>query len=244
MIMAEHLRYDELYRSLEINGKLINARELLARAAARWPDKKMVICHEKSITYREVYNKALDFAHTLRKEGVKKGERVVIFYENSIEFYIAYFAVWLAGGIVAPLNVFLTEHEFLKIVHDAQPRVIIISAHLKEKINAIAHRTLPVMVSTIEKDSRTLNTSPLSQEEMDNDSLAALLYTSGTTGFPKGVMLSSNNIVINAIQGIARFEVSPHERVFVHYHSFTHCHKISASGRQRLLVPPRLSLKK
>lgn len=211
----EQLRFDELYRSLQIDGKLINARSLIKRAAMRWPDKVMVYCNDAQITYHELYMRALDLAHTLRNHGVKKGERVIIFYENSIEFYIAYFAVWIAGAIVAPLNVFLSEQEFLKIVENAQPVVIIISPHLKEKINLVPHGTLPFMISIIDKTAHLpASIKPLDEEEQDNDSLAALLYTSGTTGFPKGVMLSSNNIVINALQGIARFDVSPNERVF------------------------------
>lgn len=212
--MMEQLRYDELYRSLQVDGKLINVRSLIKRAAQRWPNKVMVFCKDAQITYQELYVRALAFAHTLRSHGVKKGERVIIFYENSIEFYIAYFAVWIAGAIVAPLNVFLSEHEFLKIVEDAEPRLIIISDHLKEKIDQVPHGALPFMI-TIDRKARLPDYSkPLEEDEQDNDSLAALLYTSGTTGFPKGVMLSSNNIVINAIQGIARFEVSPDERVF------------------------------
>lgn len=216
---TEKHRYNELYRSLLEHGKLMNVRGLIGRAARLWPDKAIVICNEKQITYEELYLRALQLAHTLRERGVKKGERVIIFYENSIEFYVAYFAVWLAGGIVAPLNVFLHEHEFIKIVHEAVPRIIIVSPTLKEKLH-LQDVDYPNMISGIDIDSprgqlRTRAELQLEDTEHHEDNeLAALLYTSGTTGFPKGVMLSSHNIIINAIQGIARFEVKEDERVF------------------------------
>ncbi len=213
--MTEKQRFDQLYQSLTINGELIDVNALLQHAAQKWPTNTILICNDESITYGELYKRSLKMANQLTSLGVKPGDRVIIYYENSIEFYIAYFGVWHAGAIVAPLNVFLQEAELLHIIDDAQPAVIIISPTLLEKLKSRPLDTFPPLISDIEK------TGPLPDEfpkivlpKRDQNDVAALLYTSGTTGFPKGVMLSSRNIIINTIQGIARFDVGPQDKVF------------------------------
>ena len=206
-------RFNELYQSLTTDGTLMHVSKLLERAARLWPKNTMLICMDERITYKELYYRAVLLAHQLQSLGVKKNERVIIFYENSVEFYVAYFAVWQAGGIVAPLNVFLHEDEFMRIIHDAQPRVLILSPHLKAKLEKLPP-DLPV-ITDIDITGQLPKTIPsLQTEPQDPHDVAALLYTSGTTGFPKAVMLSSTNIIVNAIQGISRFAFSPKDKVF------------------------------
>ncbi len=211
----EQQRFNELHKSLLVDGSLMHVSKLLERAAGLWPKNTMIICMDERVTYKELYYRSLLLAQHLRSMGVKKGERVLIFYENSIEFYIAYFAVWQAGGIVAPLNVFLHEDELLRIIEDAKPVVLIISSHLKERLSTYALEKLPPLLINIDKTSRLPKAAPeIMIEQHDVHEVAALLYTSGTTGFPKAVMLSSYNIVINALQGISRFELSCKDSVF------------------------------
>ncbi len=210
---TEKQRFDELHTTLSEQGKLIPAHRLIERAARTWPNNIVVICQDQQMTYQELYKRSSALAHTLRSYGVKKGERVIIYYENSIEFYIAYYAVWLAGAVVAPLNVFLSEHELIKIIQDAQPVVVIISPHLEEKLLRYPGQ-LPHVITHIDKKGTVPDIEPLPLGDIDNTDVAAILYTSGTTGFPKGVMLSSLAIVTNAIQAIARFEFEEQERVF------------------------------
>lgn len=223
-IESEQQRYNALHASLMRDGTLMHVQELLERAARTWPHNTMIICEEARITYKELYQRSLLLGHTLRTLGVKSGERVIIFYENSLEFCIAYFAVWQAGGIVAPLNVFLQEHELLKIIEDAAPKVVIVSPHLKEKLHNYPSDTLPPLISEIElKSPLSEHIEPIKQEEQDVHAVAAFLYTSGTTGFPKAVMLSSHAIVTNALQGITKFAFNSKDRVFCPlplFHSF------------------------
>lgn len=217
--MSAQERFKTLYKAFSPDGKLMHAHDLLKRAAQLWPKRTMVICGDHTITYHDLFIRSKLLAHKLREHGVRKGERVIIYYENSIEFYVAYFAVWSAGGIVAPLNVFLHETEFVGIIHDAEPKVLIVSPTLLKKLDTYPHGDLPPIISEID------TTSPLPKsvepfdseeepEEFDEDDTVAILYTSGTTGFPKGVMLSSKNIVTNTLQGVSSFEVGKNERVF------------------------------
>src|SRR5437016_3870591 len=133
--MTELQRYNSLYESLSINNKLIHVGLLLKRAAQNWPNNTIVICDDKSITYKELYFRASSMAEQLRLLGVKPNDRVIIYYENSIEFYIAYFGVWHSGALVTPLNVFLQQTELAHIIKDSQPTVIIVSENLKSKLD-------------------------------------------------------------------------------------------------------------
>jgi len=217
--MTEQQRFEQLYSSFSVDGKLMHAHELLKRAARLWPQRTMVICDDDSITYQDVYLRSQALAHTLRQRGVKKHDTVILYYENSVSFYIAYFAVWQAGGTVIPLNVFLSEQELFRIIQESEPKVIIVSPSLLTKLEQYPHGTLPECLSEI------ASTGPLpkliepfdTEEEMSQlsgEDIVAILYTSGTTGFPKGVMLSSKNIVTNTIQGASCFEVGKNERIF------------------------------
>ena len=217
--MSAHQRFNTLYKAFSPDGKLMHAYDLLKRAAQLWPKRTMVICGDDQITYHDLYSRSKLLAHTLRSHGVRKGERVIIYYENSIQFYVAYFAVWHAGGIVAPLNVFLHETELVRIIHESEPKVLIVSPSLLKKLDEYPHGELPPIISEIDITSPLPKTiepfdSEEEPEELDEDDTIAILYTSGTTGFPKGVMLSSKNIVTNTLQGVSSFDVGKNERVF------------------------------
>ncbi len=213
--MDVQIRYNQLIKKLSSQGKLIHAYELLKRASDLWPKRKMVICGDESITYKDLYVRSQLLAQTLREKGVTKGERVIIYYENSLAFYVAYFAVWHAGGIVAPLNVFLHETELVRIVKEAEPKVLIVSPTLLKKLDNYPHGDLPPIISEIDTTSPLpKSVEPVDTDIPDENDTVALLYTSGTTGFPKGVMLTSKNIVTNTLQGVSSFEVVKNERVF------------------------------
>jgi long-chain acyl-CoA synthetase len=213
--MTEQYRFDTLYDSLTVDKELIHVGFLLRRAVLKWPNRIILICQDESITYRDLYIRSCLMAKRLIDKGVKRTDRVIIFYENSIEFYIAYFGVWHMGALAAPLNIFLHEAELTHIIADATPAALIVSPDLASKLDNYPKDKLPPLITDIDK------TTPLPDEipdvpigSRDVDDTAVILYTSGTTGFPKGVMLSSRNIIVNAVQGIARFAFTEEERVY------------------------------
>lgn len=218
----EKALYERYYQEVTKNGTLMYIGRLLERAAQLAPQTTALICRDTSLTYQELYRRACAFNAVLKQKGVKPRDRVLLFFENSIEFYVAYFAVLHAGAVIAPLNIFLGERELAHIINDAQPTLIITDKTLLERIKAL-QIAVPILTDT---DMPV----PAADEAIDEaiidckpDELAALLYTSGTTGLPKGVMLSSRNMISNVLQGLTRYEPGTHERVFAVlplFHSF------------------------
>lgn len=216
-VMQEHERFDTLWQSLHHDGKLMFAGKLLERAAKLWPKRIAYICGDKTITYRELFRRACLVSNLLRTHGVTSHDNVLIWYENSIEFFIAYFGIWHIGAVVTPLNVFLHPKEFEHIVKDSQPKAVIISDALFAKLDQTYRATLPVRIeqSYLENSAELPGPSRCDIASKDPDDLAVLLYTSGTTGMPKGVMLSSRNILTNSVQAMSILAISENDRLYM-----------------------------
>ena len=224
---TEYQRFNRYYKMLCPQGTMIYVGRLLQRAAQQWPENVALICQQDSITYKDLYYRSLLFGKKLKEIGIKQRDRCIISYENSINFYIAYFAVWQIGAIVVPVNTLLHPKELAHIINDANPAVLILSNKQYEKIKIAGIASLPPILDELAFDRHTALPTTIPQEnieELDQHEMAALLYTSGTTGLPKGVMLSSFNILTNLIQGASRLDVSPKDRVYCAlplFHSLT-----------------------
>ena len=211
--MIESQLFEKLLNENTVNGKSVFAGSFLARTAAAHPDRVALICADVTVTFAELYRRASYISYLLQERGVMPRDRVFLLFENSIEFYVGYFGIWQCGAVVTPLNTFLHEKELQHIVTDAKPKALVAFSGLTAPFQSL--------VSTIitEVDMRTGDQIPQEKTEfpvysLEPDELAALLYTSGTTGFPKGVMLSSRNILINILQGVCRLNVTHQERIF------------------------------
>lgn len=210
----EQLLFDTLYNSIVHNGQVMPVGALLQRAAQKFPESTALIFNNQHISFKQLFYQAFQFGLVL-KTKIKKDERVLIFVENSPFFYVAYFAVAQLGGVVVPLNTFLTEQELEHIIKDSKPTLIISSLTLYDRIHAKAHE---ILILT-EKDADLATAVPDKIPDIivpnhGENEMAVLLYTSGTTGLPKGVMLSSKNIMTNVLQVVARVNITEQERVF------------------------------
>lgn len=241
----EELSFKQLYQECLRDGKLMFVGRLLWRAAQFNGDGVALIYQERKITYKQLYVQACALSKKIiERHALRPRDRALICFDNSPEFYIAYFALWQAGVVVAPVNTFLKEKELAHIITDAQPSLILTSSDrvaLFEKTGV----TLPPLMT--EQDIESVDAmSSLSRDsivDLEPEELAALLYTSGTTGLPKGVMLSSKNIMSNVLQIASLLGISHHERllgILPLFHSFAQNTCVWASifyGVTIILVP-------
>jgi long-chain acyl-CoA synthetase len=220
----EQARFNTIFAAMHVEGAMLPLSRLLQRAAQKFPQKTALIFQDKTISYAELYYRACLLTAVLQKQGLKPRDRALLFIENSIDFYVCYFAIVQSGAVVAALNIFLHEKELAHIVADATPTLIVTT-----QTNAPVFKALAPAISVVTSTEIDW-TTPAPQDfsmnishDLKSEEMVALLYTSGTTGFPKGVMLSTKNIMTNIAQAMSRFYEVPDERVFCVlplFHSF------------------------
>lgn len=184
--------------------------ELLTRAAHQWPGNTALTCDGQHLTYAELEQRVRRVAAGLLGLGLTPGARVGVFLEKRLEAVVASFAVPAAGGVLVPLNPLLKPGQVEQILRDAEAQLIVTSqarwaglAPVLTRTPALAHAVLcgeggyqdaPGVCSWHALDATPASVLP-TREETD---LAAFFYTSGSTGQPKGVMLSHRNLVFGA----------------------------------------------
>lgn len=192
-------------------GDLIPASMLLARAAHRFAFQPALQVKNQSYTYQQLYRMACLVSKRLLALGVKPADRVLLYAENSLEFYAAYFGILQTAAVVVPINTFLHEQELTHVINDAQAAVVFATQHMRSMLDQLKEQgKISASITIISEDQidlhDTLDADLPKPLPIPIDNLCILLYTSGTSGKPKGVMLSSRNIMTNALQCYARFK--------------------------------------
>jgi long-chain acyl-CoA synthetase len=194
-----------------------NLIEVLDSSAALHPEKTAMYFMDKEVSYKQLSSASGRFAQGLINLGIKNGNNVAIFLSNCPEFVIAYFGIIKAGSTVVPINNMFKQEEAEFILKDAAVSAIITSLAyldiirpLKAKLKGLSHI---ILVDGITSD--TLNfyeiiertTAKLKPLKIDKQSIASVLYTSGTTGQPKGAMLTHGNFLSNCAACIQAIRV-------------------------------------
>src|SRR5262249_24746337 len=140
--------------------------------------------------------------------GIQAGDRVTIYAPHGWEWIVSYYAIARIGAVVNPVNVLLTPDELRYIVSDCGARAIVATAHRIEAVLDLAHDSPLETVIAIGESAHVgthafeellrAGTIPLAPADARPEDLAAIMYTSGTTGHPKGAMLSHRNLWLNA----------------------------------------------
>ena len=174
-----------------------------------------VLNKDGALTYRELRRRVAQVSSSLLARGHRKGNRIGIFAENSPFFVIAYLGIIRAGLVAVPFQTDLGEETFRKIVSDAGMREILASERFLNKLAPLAKTTGTALLSESKLENLPSG-AWIGVPEIDAArDLAALMFTSGSTGSPKGVMVSHRNIECNTRDIIAYMGLTSEDRVMV-----------------------------
>jgi long-chain acyl-CoA synthetase len=185
----------------------MNLAELLAATAERLPDKAALVTAsgDRTLNYKELEREVERVARGLRSHGLglQTGDRVAVAMSNVPEFVISYFGILRAGLVMVPLNVMLTTSEMSKILGDSGAKVVLASPPFDVAVGQATGREGAEVISTEGWASFGASAPPMEHFRTSTDDLAVLAYTSGTTGEPKGAMLTHGNLKANLDQQMA-----------------------------------------
>jgi long-chain acyl-CoA synthetase len=176
----------------------MNVAELLDRSAAEYADKPaLVTSGGETISFADLRGRAAGIAGALGEAGIRPGDRVGIAMHNVPAFVYSYFGILRAGAVVIPLNPTLTAPEVGRVLVDSGAALVVGVSPAGDAARAAAEEAGVRYVDAAEwtgaDDGRALH-------ETSEDDLAVLAYTSGTTGDPKGAMLTHGNLLANLEQ--------------------------------------------
>ena len=199
----------------------MNSSNLLARNARKYPMSEAVVCQGRRVTYRDLDEQVTRLSHALLEQGVRQGDKVIIFMPNVVEFVVSYFAIQRIGAIVVPVNAKFTLQEVDYVAQHADAKAILVHEAIFAAVENIT--VIPLKIKTGQEQAGWLNYETLIQHasiqtidcRLNEDDVSTILYTSGTTGKPKGVLFSYRNILTVAQMIAVEMEVKPESRILL-----------------------------
>lgn len=195
---------------------------ILEKARSLYGDKEAVVCGRTRLTYDQFAGRVQALAGFFKSKGLGIGDRIAILHQNSHEFLESYFAAAQLGAALNPLNMRLRPTDLSYILRDSGASYLIASSRFRDAVHGI--RSMDTELQGIiwtgddpdrsspdfydyEKILTSTEPNPVSADFFE-DQLAHLYYTSGTTGRPKGVMLSHKNVCLHALAAIAELKIT------------------------------------
>jgi len=201
-----------------------NVAELLENTVRKYPDRIGFIAGDRRLTYREFDGIVNRIAAGLEKHGVRQGSHVAILLATQLEFPMSFFALMKLGAIVIPLNTRFKGEELAYEINDSESTVLIVDEEYWPMIGPVAER-----LQTVKKiffqgagaPEGTLSFSALRENEEDvftravltESDDAAIMYTSGTTGKPKGAVLHHRGFVLTAMLAADFIQYRPEDKM-------------------------------
>ncbi len=208
----------------------MNIAQHLERAQRLFPSKLALVFEGQSFTYGAINDMSNRIANALVGMGISRGDRVALFLPNIPPFVIVYLGIQKMGAIAVCINSALKNEEIKFILDDSGAKIIVTTETLRGNIkdlpqlNSILIAEGGAKEADIALSEWMANASPKAQAvSMTSDDPAVILYTSGTTGFPKGAVLSHGNVVSNVRACVDVFKMQHEERILLFlplFHNF------------------------
>jgi acyl-CoA synthetase (AMP-forming)/AMP-acid ligase II len=198
--------------------------ELPALCARRYPNKKATVYRGQSRTFAEFNDRVNRLVSAIRRLGIKPGDKVAALSRNNPEVLEIMFAAAKAGTIYVPINFRLVAEELRFVINDAGIDIFFVGEDFSEIVAAIKDDIQVTHMIPMESEYEKLLATGESEEPpiiSRPDDLFAIYYTSGTTGGPKGVMLTNENFLSAAINHVIAYKLGPHD-VCLHVMPFYH----------------------
>jgi long-chain acyl-CoA synthetase len=188
----------------------MNIAQIMEIQSFRVPDKMAVIFGESGYTYRFLNAETNRVANALISIGIKKGDHVAIWLPNCLEFLTAFYGILKIGAVALPMNILFKERELRFLLSNSESKAILALEEGLEVIRQIKPELLALeRVVVIGQGNKYDDAVPFQKVtekcsesfhslDLNPDDTATILYTSGTTGDPKGAMLSHRNLLMNA----------------------------------------------
>jgi fatty-acyl-CoA synthase len=231
----------------------------LERAERLYGGKVAVVCGVERFTYAQLAERSRRLAGGLRALGLRAGERVAFLGWNCHRLLEAYYGVPMAGGVLLPLNVRLSAAELAAILRDADARVLFYDAEFAALADSF-HGEVPelehyIPLTKLPPEQCAAETFPCSYDQLvklaaplavdftqvDEDSIAEMFYTSGTTGNPKGVTLSHRTLYLHALNALIAKHytdamVQIHAVPLYHANGWGNAHMLTAAGARQVIL--------
>jgi long-chain acyl-CoA synthetase len=196
---------------------------ILAESAVRHADRTAVVLGPLRITYAQLWHGARQYAAVLRERGIEPGDRVALLLPNTPHFPLAYYGVLALGGVAVPVHALLKAEEIQYVLEDSGAKALVCAAPLLgEGAKGAELAGVPVLSVMEPEDTGVLRIDQLAPQATPIESIvpreasdtAVVLYTSGTTGKPKGAMITHLNVLMNVdVSALDSFDIGPDDVV-------------------------------
>ncbi len=227
--------------------------QTLRRAMLLYRDHTAVLDGEVRQSWSEFGDRVQRLAGVLRELGIGDDDKVAVFMLNGHRYFELFFGTFWAGGVVVPINIRLAAPEIVHQLNEAEVRVLVVDdtfammlPAMRDKLQTVRHvvhaASVPAPEGMLDYETLIREAAPIDDAERDGDDVAGIFYTGGTTGRAKGVMLTHDNLMANALNGTLTNRAS-RDDIYLHSAPMFHLADISSTfgltmvGAQHAFIP-------